>query len=160
MSSPPNIQPASAAFAVFFSGFVALGSWGLRAVQYNPRLTELGPFSSMDSDLASSARLARGSAQLGACFKLLRTERPVSVVFRGDSSADEMVGQITSVLGWPRQVWLVPVSKENVGAVVDKALKRDPEGIFFVGVPPLSSLGTAIEVGGGIVFVRREEQLR
>jgi hypothetical protein len=159
MSTPRNLLLVNAAFAAFFGGFVALGAMGLRGVQFHPPLTEAGALSSIDTDLASSAGLRRGSAKLEACLNLLRAERPVVVLFRGDSSAALKVAQIISVLGWPRQVWLVDVLGGNVNAALDGALKRDPEGIFFVDVRPSPGLGTTIEVGGNIVFVRREGQI-
>jgi hypothetical protein len=71
-----------------------------------------------------------------------------------------MCGQITSVLGWPRQVWLAPVAESDAGEVVLKALAHNPEAFFFAGVVPPPGVGTATEVGGGVVFVRREAQLQ
>ena len=115
----------------------------------------MGP---VDSAIASAIGVTRGSERLAACLKTLRTERSVVVFYRTDSRAGVLVAQITGVLSWPRQAWLIALPAESADGRVGEAIARDPAGLFFIGVSPLSGLGRPVEVGGGILFVRREEE--
>ena len=145
-----------AALVVFFTCFVAAGSWGLQSIRYNLRVTQPGALSSTDSQLAKALGISGGSAKVQACLGELRTERRVMVWMRKSSPAAALFGQAASVLGWPKKVWLFEVPDESAGGVLNEALAREPEALFCAGVPPPASFGHAIELGGGVVFVRSE----
>jgi hypothetical protein len=142
--------------AVFFAGFVMLGGFGLEGIQYNPRITQPGPLSSSDSMLAKGVGIDRAAERIEACFQQLRSDRPVVVLLRKNSMTSAMFGQFASVLGWPRQVWFTEFSQTDADGGFTQALARDPEGLFFAGMPAAAGLGKTEELGGEIVFVRRE----
>lgn len=94
-----------------------------------------------------------GSERLVHVFSALPSAEPAAVIIPDGDWANIFTGLIIAYFGWPREVRMVPIKRENADANL-KTLQETPlSAIFFCGVTPPASMPPGILLGRDLAVV-------
>ena len=86
-------------------------------------------------------------------FSALPAGSPVVVIFPDGNWSANFTAFILTYFGWPREVRLVPVSRENAKSRLDGLDRASLAAIFFCGVNPPAQMQPVIRLGRDLVIV-------
>ncbi len=113
----------------------------------------VAPFHTTDYFLTALLGAPGGSERLIHVFSALPPGEPVAVIVPENDWANAFTGLILGYFGWPREVRIVPIRRDNADANL-QALQQAPlAAIFFSGVNPPTSAQPVIPLGRDLVVV-------
>jgi hypothetical protein len=111
------------------------------------------PYHTTDYFLSSLLGTPGGSERLIHVFSALPAKAPVAVVIPDGDWESNFTAYILTYFGWPREVRLIVVNRENAQSQL-QALNQAPlAAIFFCGVIPPASKQPGIRLGTDLVIV-------
>ena len=132
--------------------FLVVGAPGIRQA-WRGRFPQIHADHSTDEELFWALEVPDGSRRLRAAFAKLADTRPVAVILPEGRMDKLFLGLVVNYFGWPREVTIVPVTKENAASRL-QALDQSALGaIFFCETPPPPGMETPIPIGAGLVMV-------
>ena len=94
-----------------------------------------------------------GSERLIHVFAALPAHAPVAVMVLEGDWRSIITGYILNYFGWPREVRVIAVNRENARSQFQALDQASLAAIFFCGIPPPADLPPAIRLGSDLVIV-------
>jgi hypothetical protein len=111
------------------------------------------PYHTTDDFLSVLLGTPNGSERLIHVFAALPTKAPVAVVVPNGDHGQTFTAFILTYFGWPREVRLIAVNRENARRQLQALDQASLSAIFFCGVTPPKDLKPVIRLGTDLVIV-------
>ena len=111
------------------------------------------PFHTTDYFLSALLGTPGGSEHLLHAFSALPENRPVAVFVPDGDWANTFTAYILAYFGWPREVRLIAVKRENAWEQLQALDQTSLSAIFFCGIEPPAALQPVIRLGTDLVVV-------
>ncbi len=113
----------------------------------------MAPFHTTDYFLSTLLGAPGGSERLIHVFSALPAKAPVAVVIPKAQWGSMLTAYILAYFGWPREVRLIEVTRENVNNRLQALDQTQLAAIFFCGVSPAATSQPGIRLGTNLVVM-------
>jgi len=94
-----------------------------------------------------------GSERLIHVFAALPAQAPVAAVVLEGDWRSILAGYILNYFGWPREVRVIAVNRENARSQLQALDRASLAAIFFCGITPPADMQPALRLGNDLVIV-------
>jgi hypothetical protein len=111
------------------------------------------PYHTTDYFLSALLGTPGGSERLIQVFSALPAKVPVAVVVPEGDWGSTFTAYILTYFGWPREVRLIAVNRENGRSQLQSLDQASLAAVFFCGVTPPAQMQPVIRLGTDLVIV-------